>query len=158
MRQFQIGLEIIPKCDCLFGWGWDVFFKGGMSCDALSREQMEFSLVCFFVPAVSAVIAVRWIVRAFWISSSMFTSTHKFWNSEVFIQVPHPFASALFAVWNSKITYLLPSSHLAWKLMVCGKFKLWLRVWRSSLIFFKYRHCLTFRKPLTLACLPFFLD
>lgn len=69
-----------------------------MSCDALSREQMEFSLVCFFVPAVSAVIAVKWIVRVFWISSSMFTSTHKFWNSEVFIQVPHPFASALFAV------------------------------------------------------------
>lgn len=56
-----------------------------MSCDARSGEQMEFSLVCSFVPAVSAVIVVIGIVRAFWISSSMFMSTPKFWNSEVCI-------------------------------------------------------------------------
>lgn len=69
-----------------------------MSYDARSREQMEFSLVCFLVPAVSAVIAMKWIVRAFWISSSMFTSMLKFWNSELIFQVPDPFTNALFAV------------------------------------------------------------
>lgn len=69
-----------------------------MSYDAHSREQMEFSLVCFLVPAVSAVIAMKWIVRAFWISSPMFTSTVKFWNSELIFQVPDSFTNALFAV------------------------------------------------------------
>lgn len=70
----QVWLSFRVRVRCLFQ-GNDICLS-----DALSREQMEFSLVCSFVPAVSAVIAVIRIVRAFWISRSMFTSTLMFWS------------------------------------------------------------------------------
>lgn len=117
-----------------------------MSCDAHSREQMEFSLVCSFLPALSAIIVVIWIVRTFWISSSMFTSTLKFWNSEVYIQVPASFHKC--TVCSLKLYDHVFITILTFSMGVNG---LWEIKTVVESLEFLFKFC-------NLSCLPFFLD